>query len=428
MRVRALLAASLLAAPVLAAPRVAVAPPPPGPTWVYRKPIGLPALVAPAYAEAILDAEVYRDATPGLADLRVRDGRGGEVAYVLRRHEKPASRTEREVPLLDLQRTERGEVRFVLDLGTGPGIHNRVRIRVGAAARNFRVPVAIEVSEDRRAWQLVRLAGFIYVVEGETRAADTTVSYPPSTARYLRVTVLALPGPRFLVTGAAVIADTPAVRGEEAVSAELVERRDDTVRKVTELVLDLGSRRPADRAEVTIGDRTFHRVVLVEASDDRKVWRWLATGALSAVETARVRERHTHLAFPEASARYLRLTIQNQDDRPLRVSEVRLAGVRHGVVFQAAPAQTYTLDYGDRTRPLPRYDLSRTFPYVESEVIPVATLGPATREDLPPPRKPWTEERPILLWGAMGIVALALVGLLVRLGRRVRPTLDAGGG
>jgi hypothetical protein len=401
---------------------VASAAPPAPPSSIVRKPIRLPALQQAAYVEALLDADVYREATAGLTDLRVRDGSGTEVAHVLRRHEKPATRTEREVPLTDLQRTERGEVRFVLDLGSRPGLHNRVRIRIDDTLRNFRVPVAVETSEDGRAWHLVRLAGFIYAVEGETRARDTAVSYPPSRARYLRVSILSPAPPLFPVTGATVIADTPAVRSEEAVPAQLAEHREDGSRKATVLLLDLGGRRPVDRIELEVADRTFHRVVVIEGSPDRLAWHQVASGAVSAVETARTRERHAGIAFAETPARWIRLTIQNGDDRPLRVGGVRLFAVRRGVVFQAVSGQTYTLDYGDPSRPAPRYDLARTFPYVEVETIPVAGLGPPTRVTLPPPRpRPWTEDRPLLVWGAMGIAGVALAGMLIRLARGVRP-------
>jgi hypothetical protein len=41
---------------------------------------------------------------------------------------------------------------------------------------------------------------------------------------------------------------------------------------------------------------------------------------------------------------------------------------------------------------------------------------------LPPPRpRPWTEDRPLLVWGAMGIAGVALAGMLIRLARGVRP-------
>jgi hypothetical protein len=293
--------------------------------------VAVPPLDAPAFVEALLDADVYRDAASSLADLRVRDGEEREVAYVLRRRETPAARARRDVPVLDLQATAAREARFTLDLGAGAPVHDRVWIRLRDDPRNFRVPVRVETSEDGRRWHLVRAAGFIYSVEGESRAADTSVAYPPATARYLRVTVGAAGGRLLPVAGAAVIADTPAARDEEVVPATVVERADDADARHTRLVLDLHGKRPVDRAGLDVGDATFHRVALVEAGDDRTTWVRVGSGALSAIGTPRLRDRQTTLRFPETTRRYLRLTVQNQDDRPLAISAVRLHAVRRGV-------------------------------------------------------------------------------------------------
>ncbi|HEV8307065.1 MAG TPA: DUF3999 family protein [Methylomirabilota bacterium] len=418
---RALALVALAGAPVLAAGAAPAAL-----YWTQRKAIGLPALTAPTFVEVILDPAVYHDASPSLADLRIRDGDGGEVAYVLRRHEKPATRREREIPLLDLQQTPSREARFVLDLGDGAPIHAGVRIRLGPAARNFRVPVKVETSLDRRAWHLVRAAGFIYAVEGETRATDTSVRYPPSTARYLRVTVGPAGGRPLPVAGAAIGLDTPSSRDEEAVPA-VIERQEDRAGKSTRLTFDLGGRRPVDRAELDIDERTFYRVALVEASDDRVGWRFVGSGAVSAIDTPRLRDRQTSLPIPETAARYLRLTIQNLDDRPLGIAGARLIGVRRGLVFEARPEQVFHLDYGRADAAAPRYDLQRAFPYVESERIPVARLGPATRlPPPPPPRAPWTEGRPFVLWAAMAAAGLLLAGLLFRMARQIPSSTSEG--
>ena len=416
MRPRAALALAILAATGPAAADEGPA------TWTQRKPIALPTLAAPTFVEAILDDEVYRDAAPGLADLRVRDRDGRDVGYVVRRHERAPRWDERELPLLDLAETASREVRFVLDVpqsGAGARLHDRVRIRVAPEVKNFRVPVRVETSADRRSWQLVRAAGFIYVVEGESRAADTTVSYPPSSARYVRVGVRQPPGRAIPVVGAAIILETPAERDEELRAATVRERRDDAKAGTTRLLLDLGGRRPVDRLELEVGDRTFSRLVFVEAVDAPEAWRPAGSGSVSAIQTPRVQERHTGVRFPELTARQLRLTIENGDDRPLDVRALRVATVRRGTVFEAVPGQAYTLDYGHPRAPAPRYDLARAFPYLATETLPIATLGPAGRLEPPAPR--WRDSQ-ALVWTAMGVVALGLAGLLLRLARQLKPS------
>jgi hypothetical protein len=413
---RALALAAVLA--VVPASALAGARDEPPAAWKLRKPITLPSLVGPAFVEVMLDADVYREASATLADLRIRAGNGAEVGYVLRRHESTVEPRTRDFRLLDLVTTPGAETRLSLDLGRAPGVHSRVRLTVADEAKNFRVPVRVETGADGRRWQVARAAGFIYAVEGESRAADTSVSYPPSTARWVRVTVGPAQGRPLPVKGAAVVFEAPSERQEEPVAATLVGRSEDAERRSSVLVLDLG-RRPVNLVELDVADRNFHRVVTIEASDDRRQWRWVGSCAISAIETARVRERLTSTRFPDTRARYVRLRIENLDDRPLRVSGVRLAGVRRGLVFEAVPGHQYVLDYGHPRAPAPRYDVTRALPYLAGERLPVATLGAAA--PLPPPAPaPWLEAQPFLLWGAMAVAVLALGLVLFRLARQIR--------
>jgi hypothetical protein len=140
---------------------------------------------------------------------------------------------------------------------------------------------------------------------------------------------------------------------------------------------------------------------------------------VSAIETARTAERRTELQIPETTTRYLRLTVENLDDRPLTVTRVRLAAVRRGLVFRATPGVAYGLEYGNLAAAPPRYDLARTLSQLDGEPVLLGSLGPATA--LPPPTPPWTERQPLLIWLAMGVVALLLGALVLRLARQIRP-------
>ena len=386
--------------------------------WSFTKPITLPPLDTAQFIEVLLDADVYRDAAPTLADVRVREG-DHDVAYVVRRHETARTRTERTLPLLDLVELPDHAVRFVVDLGMRPGIHNRLRVRVADEAKNFRVPVTIETSTDRQTWAVARGAGFIYVVESDARATDTSVAYPDSTARYVRATVAAADGRAIAVTGATMVFETAGERDVETTPAAIVERADDAKTKTTRLLLDLGSRRPLDRLDLEIGDRSFNRVVRIEASADRERWWWMGSCAVSAIDTPRLRERNTTLPFAETAARYLRLTIENFDDRPLDIRAITAKTVRRGVVIEARPDGAYRLAYGNPRATAPRYDLVRVFPYLGTETLPLGTLGPATALTAPL-AVAWNAE-PALVWGAMAVGVLVLGTLLFRLARQVRP-------
>jgi hypothetical protein len=120
--------------------------------------------------------------------------------------------------------------------------------------------------------------------------------------------------------------------------------------------------------------------------------------------------------------------VHNYDDPPLRSLPVRLFGRPRAVVFHHEPPHRYRLFYGQAQAPPPRYDLAQIFPYLSAQKFnPLALTetkpNPAFVEP-PPPRQPWTEEHPALLWaGLLGVVAV--LGLLLwRAFTKVRAAMD----
>jgi hypothetical protein len=384
--------------------------------WAFRKPVSVPALSQPSFVELRLDGDVMREAAPTLADLRLRDDTGGDVPYAVRRREKRGASVTRESPMLDLVTTREGSVRFVLDAGPDRKPHGRVRLSVREQARNFRVPVRVEIADDGRAWRLVREAGFIYRVEGETKTADTSVPYPVTTARWLRLTMGSEKGHALPLAGAAIVIGD-AAREEDRIPAALVERDAESMRRTTRVVLDLRSRRPADRVDLDVGERTFHRVVLVEAGDDRKTWRWVGSGAISGVDVAGIRERLSSVRFPQTAARYLRLTIQNLDEPALTVAGARVFAVKRALVFEAVPGRTYVLDYGNPAAIAPREDAR--VPPLLADPLPTATLG-ATRPVPAPTSSPWLASRLFATWATTAMAGLVLGSLGWRMARGLR--------
>ena len=126
--------------------------------------------------------------------------------------------------------------------------------------------------------------------------------------------------------------------------------------------------------------------------------------------------------MPETSARYLRLTVHDQDDRPLEIAGARAAGVRRTLVFEALPGREYVLDYGNPRAAAPRYDIERTVRAMGLTRLPQAVLGaPIPLPPTPPPaRPPWLDAQPVAMWAAMAVAVVALGALLFRLMRGVR--------
>jgi hypothetical protein len=389
--------------------------------WAYRKPIAMPSLTRPTFVELRLDPDVLRDASPTLTDLRIRDAHGAEVPYAVRHPARPAPEPTREAMLLDPVATPDGGVRFLLDAGAARFAHNRLRLRIGDQVRSFRAPVRVEASEDRRGWQVLREAGFIYRIESGTRLAETAVAYPTSTARWLRVTVGAEKKRSLPFSGAA-LALAAAPPEEERLAATIVGRDEETMRRTTRVVVDVRARRPVERIDLDVSEPAFRRVVLIEVSDDRRTWRPAGSAGVSAVEAPGVRERLTTVRFPETVARYVRLTIQNLDDPPLTITSARAFAAKRTVVFEAAPGSAYVLDYGNPSAAAPRHD-ERALAALRGSRLPAATLASAQRVPTLPP-SPWPGSPPLATWASLTTALVVLGSLLWRLARACAPLSD----
>jgi hypothetical protein len=196
---------------------------------------------------------------------------------------------------------------------------------------------------------------------------------------------------------------------------------------MSRLVVDLGSKGlPTHRLTIQTPQVNFYRSVTLEGSDDGRLWQGvLSRDVLYAYNTPKFAGDQLAVSYPETTVRYLRLTIHNGDDPPLPVTGVSARGVVRKLIFQAQPGAAYTLYYGNPAARFASYDLERILPYLDTDNLPQAQLGPQRAN------QPWAEREPAVSEGlpwlipaavalAAVAVALLLVGVL-RQGKKLLP-------
>ena len=130
------------------------------------------------------------------------------------------------------------------------------------------------------------------------------------------------------------------------------------------------------------------------------------------------------ITYPETTSRYLRLVIHDEDSPPLTVQEVNVWGLRRRLVFIADPQQSYELYYGNEEARRTSYDIERVFPYLATEKLPEATLGPQTTNPYFVEEKPPVSERfPWLFPTVVAVAAIVVALLLFGIFRQVRKSL-----
>lgn len=103
------------------------------------------------------------------------------------------------------------------------------------------------------------------------------------------------------------------------------------------------------------------------------------------------------------------VTVDNGDDAPLPIQQVRLEMLEHKLCFEATAGARYTLFYGDAALTAPRYDYATLF--ADHADAARATLGAEQRNatfKTRPDERAFTEKHPALL----SIVLVAVVALL----------------
>ncbi len=403
--------------------------------WQFFKPVILPDDLADAQlVEVVLDPEVYSYAQPGLGDVRLTaTGTDGEreIPYNLLIEAGDQRRAAVPVKMQDLGHIPNDHTSFVLTVQSEGDLHSEVQIQTSSA--NFQRRVAISASDDGETWRILQENGQIFnlaIPERGFSAGDTSVRYPSSSARFLRVQIFDEDQGPLAISGAVVLFAQTLEPRRHHLPLDILERIEDAERKQTILVLQaFHPGFPADTIHLDIPHRNFYREVVVEGSYDSIYWIPLQSGEiLYDFVTPRFVGDDREIRFGESRYRYYRITIFNEDNPPLPVEKPVGSGFARKIVFTAA-GETHRLYYGNPEASAPSYELEKLFPYLVTEDLPVARLGPRDLNpafDAPVPRpvgEPFTERYPWLLPGVVALAAL-LVGLfLASLIRQVRGRL-----
>jgi hypothetical protein len=299
-------------------------------------PAGHPLLVT-------LDEPLLGHARADLSDIRVLDAKGAQVPW--RTVPEVAAPSPLSIPLIDVGR-ENGVLVALLDLGTGRRVINRINLQIPGS--NFVSKVEVRGSDDRVNFRSLGKT-LVYDVKGATHSRSTVIGFRSSDMRYLELRASGLPG----ITAATVSRQgvKRQYRAWRPVSTTRKERKATTV-----VTLDLGYRLPVTLLDVRAATSVYERPLEVLGSNNGSSWLPLADGRLFRFEGA----AQDPIAI-DAQTRFLRLRIENGDDKPLRAIKVRVLGHPRTLYVKGGAPGPYRMLYGSRSRALraPDYDLAR---------------------------------------------------------------------
>ena len=377
--------------------------------WRYSVPIKAPAAEAARYVSVTVPSVVMAHAARGLSDLRVIDADGKEVPYALTARLGGRVTDHREARLLEPAVVAGQYSQALFDLGKDPRVHNVITLAI-EGQDDLLTWVEVAVSDDHNHWRVVRERAPIYRLQQAGLEDRTTIGYPESVARYLRVRILDGSRPYKIVRGDVIHEQ---VTEAERVNAGVTLSPATGATGASVWTADSPAV-PMSEVRFETPQKTFFRPVSVEASDDGTNWMRAGSGEIfRVVEAGQLREVLA-VSFPERIAGHWRVTVLNRNDAALTDVRAELYTTPRHVVMQQVPGQQYRLIYGNTRVSAPQYDLARIVNSGSVGTPVPATAGSETENTGYANPAPWTEQHQGVLWGALAVAILVLGALAVR--------------
>ena len=392
--------------------------------WQYSRPINTP--VANGFVKALLPTDIswVSNRGNGFGDIRIIDGQGNEVPYLLS-VDQESSNPVIYPKLLSLTNTSDGSTRFIADMNKSGLVYGTIDINVSNNSTNYRRQVSVYSSDtllpiDDSRWSKVTSDGFIFKITDPSTgniSGKNTVSFPVNTSRYLKVVIGSGPEGAVEVASVNVYSDVH-VSNKVASSVLSANVNNNINKKTTDITIDLGATgRLSNRVEIKVNesDKNYIRRVVVESSDDNASWRSVGNGSISRVSTSIFNGTSNAISYEQSRSRYIRLSIVNDDNPPLNVlNSVTVNMPILSIVFQPKQGSSNTLYYGNSIVDRPQYDVSSLSSYIDQSNIPMASIGNEvlnTKYVAPAgPVVPFTEKYKIIFNVSLVILVILLCG------------------
>ena len=326
----------------------------------------------------------------------------------------------------------------ILDQSTVPGVglqftvHRRYggthnKIEIFTDLKNFRNRVRVETSQDGVHWSVARDEAAIFNFSQDGREfSSTSIEYPVSQRPFLRVTVVG-----WTKNGSVRYARVKHTeeRGEvfEVLATAVPQISEDAATRSTLVQFDLGlTGLPVTRLRLESPSLQFHRAVGIETSDDAQSWSFAGGGTIARLPGPEFVEESLVLAGGNGH-RYFRLRIYNRDDKPIQIGRIQAEGEVNQLKFLASTPGAYWLYYdgsGPELIAMPQYDLAEVIARQSLPEHPwtLDRQEPSPFYHPPPPKKPWSEQHPAILYTVLGGAVLALGIATFRFASRLRPS------
>ncbi len=354
---------------------------------------------------------IFKKAQPDLADLRIYGTKGKdtiEVPYIL---EQSANQvTERETTFNIINQSHNQNGYYYTFQASADATLNQIRLSFKQA--NFDWKVTLTGSNDNSEWfTVLKDYRILSIKNTHTDYQFTQLNFPNAKYAYFRVLIKASEQPTL---NAVKIFKVDTLKGIDVDIPFLsYHLQNDAKNKQTIIEVNLKDKVPLSYLKLNLQSNfDFYRAFKIEfATDSFKTdkgiqynYAPLHEGTLSSLET-------TAFSFKSTLASQIRITIENNDNQPLRLNSITLKGPVYELIARfEKPDYIYALYYGRKDVNTPNYELKNLENKIPIEMTSL-TIGEEKNNSTfttAKTEKPLFENK-LWLWCLMGIM-ISLLG------------------
>ena len=353
--------------------------------------------------------QVFKSAQTGLEDLRIYGIKGKdtiEVPYILDQSSNQITDRETTFNIINQSSNQNGYY-YTFQSASIATIN---QIKLSFKQTNFDWRIKLEGSNDNKEWfGILDDYRILSIKNNNTDYQFTQLNFPSSKYTYFRILVKANEKPEL---NAAKISKTDTLKGIDLnIPYQSYQLVNDAKNKQSIIDLSLATITPISYVKINAqSDFDFYRSIRIESAIDsvktekgiQYNYTQLFEGTLSSLESPEFR-------FNSTLAAHLRIIIENNDNKPLRLNSIALKGPIYELIarFEQADYQ-YALYYGNATATIPSYELKNFENKIPIEITALTVNEEQKNEafQTKAEQKPLFENK-VWLWGLMaGIIAL----------------------
>lgn len=380
--------------------------------WQYSRGVLSQAATEAGLVRIPLSMDVHGHAQSDLGDLRVIDDAGMEVPFVLHAVHAKQTRSWRDAQLTDVGFVPGQFTEVTVDAGRLDEQHNLLELQFDET--HFFSWVEIAASDDRTIWRIIRDRAPLYRFQDDDAGRVPSLSYPQTYARWLRVRIL--DKDKKLIPRWGRVAHEIAEQAEYTPAPVTFTKEESASPQESQWNADFGNAQmPLSAFQFEAAQPEFHRAVRIATSRDGKTWKTRCSGEIYRYrplpeKPGETRERASlEIPFPETQVRYWRVTILDREDVPVSGLRVIPLQVVRSIVFRQDPAHRYRVLYGHGRSKAAQYDLKHLLSGGDLKTAASGQLGSEEKNENHVSAEPWTEQHPVLLWGAL-LIGVAVLG------------------